>query len=390
MVSWFSLIGIALGVATLIVVMSVMNGFRTELMSKILGVNGHINITAGKSGIRDFEKLSADLKSISGAEIATPVVTGQIMATFEGAAAGAQVIGIKQIDLESKRIVSENITDGSAENFDSAGGVLVGARLAQTLGLQVGSEVSLISPRGISSVMGMVPRVKSYPVVGIFEVGMFDYDSATILMPLEAAQTYFQYYNAVSQIELRLKDPAEATAITRKLVSNLSSEYTIYDWQRANAHFVGALKTERNVMFLILTMIILVAAFNIISSMIMLVKDKGKNIAILRAMGVPRASVMRIFLLTGSSIGIIGTMAGGGLGLAFALNIESIRRFLEKMLNVELFSAEIYYLTQLPVQVKSEEAVTVIIMALTLSILATIYPAWKAARIDPAEALRYG
>ncbi len=389
-IAWFSLLGIALGVATLIVVMAVMNGFRTELIDKILGVNGHITVYGGAGdGISDYQKLSDKFSELGGVISVTPLVEGQVMAGYKSQTSGAQVKGLRYEDLKSKRIVSENL-NGNIEDFHGSDAIMIGVRLASKLGVNVGDDLTLISPSGHQTVMGMVPRVKAYKVVGIFEVGMFEYDSITILMPLEAAQILFKYPDRVSAIEMRISDPNSARKTVRELVSMLPNTYMIYDWQRANADFVNALKVERNVMFFILTLIIIVAAFNIISSMIMLVRDKNRDIAVLRTIGASKASIMKVFLITGSMIGVTGTIAGFLLGVSFALNIENIRQFLQSIIGAELFSAEIYYLTKLPAEVRAEDVLLVVLMSLGLTFLATIYPAWKASKTDPAEVLRYG
>ena len=379
--------GIALGVATLIVTMAVMNGVRTELLNKILGLNGHITVTSQAGGIADYNNLTDRLKGLSNAAHSVPLVTGQALATSGSGSGGVQVIGISAGDLASKQIHQQALQAGTIDEFPQ--GIMLGSKLAANLRVTVGDEVTLISPRGLSSAMGMIPRSKAYRVTGIFEVGMYDYDSLTILMPFEEAQKYFQYRGTASGIELRLDNPMQSDAVVDILRRSLTSDYRIYDWRQANANFVEAINVQRNVLFFILSLIILVAAFNVISSMIMLVKDKARSIAILRAMGVSRNSVMRIFFMAGASIGVIGTLSGCIIGVAFALNIEKIRKFLESLLDVNLFSSEIYFLSQLPVKLEPEQVMLVVCLALGLSLLATLYPAWKAARIAPAEALRY-
>jgi lipoprotein-releasing system permease protein len=389
-VAWFSLIGIALGVAALIVVMSVMNGFRKELIGKILGVNGHITIYGPVMGIDEYPSLAEQIRQITSVKNVVPLIEGQVMLDSGRQVAGAQVKGIAREDLASKKIALDTLSEGSFENFSGLDGVLIGSRLAFKLGLQVGDEVRMISPKGSYTPVGMVPRVKTFQVIGIFEIGMFEYDSATVIMPLEGAEVYFQMKDKVSALELMVDNPAQAFKVRDQLIGMLDERFRIYDWQESNREFVNALQVERNAMFIILTLIILVASFNIVSSMIMLVKEKNRDIAILRTMGASRAAILKVFLITGSSIGLIGTCAGVILGLSFALNIENIRQGLQKILGAELFPAEIYYLTRMPADVHSPQVLFVIAIALAFSILATIYPAYKAARTDPAEVLRYG
>lgn len=389
-VAWFSFLGIMLGVATLIVVMSVMNGFREELLSRILGVNGHVTVYGPSFGIPNFDDLKGRLQTIEGVETVTPLIEGQVMATGGGFVQGAMVRGIRKADLEARAIFRDSIGPETLARFEGNDVVLVGAKMLEKMHLRVGDGLTLVSPKGSRTVVGMVPRTKRFEIIGTFEAGMYEYDSGTVLMPLEAAQVYFQLPEAVSAVEVRMKDPEQAMKTAPEVYRMTGGMYRVHDWQQANASFVNALQVERNVMFLILTLIIIVAAFNIISSMIMLVKDKTRDIAILRTMGASRRSLMRIFFTTGSAIGVAGTVAGFLLGVSFALNIESIRQGLQKLLGTELFSAEIYYLTQLPAVVRNEQVVAIVIMALVITFLATLYPAWRASKIEPAEALRYG
>ena len=267
--------------------------------------------------------------------------------------------------------------------------MLIGDRLAYRLGLAVGDRITLLSPKGMPTAFGTVPRSAAYPVAGTFDVGMYEYDSSFVFMPLETAQVYFRLAGAVTGIELTVAEPTAIEATRRAVIAAVGARGRIWDWQQANAQFFGAVEVERNVMFVILTLIILVAALNIVSSLIMLVKDKGRDIAILRTMGATRGAVMRIFFLTGASIGVVGTVMGCLAGVAFAANIETIRRWIEGLAGIELFSAEIYFLSQLPARIDGAEVLTVVVMALVLSFLATIYPSWRAARLDPVEALRY-
>ena len=388
-IAGFSLLGIALGVATLIIVMSVMNGFRHELLSRILGLNGHLAVYAQQGPLPEFDALADRLLDLPGVASVTPIAEGQVMVTSANQAAGAVVRGIRPEDLKARRIISDNLLVGDLGRFAGENAVVMGSRLAQRLGLRIGDDVTLISPQGTTTIMGTVPRMKAYEIVGLFEVGMFEYDSSFIYMPLEAAQLFFRLPDAVSNLEIMVTTPDAVRDIGHNVQGRIGRGYRLVDWQQANSTFFTAIQVERNVMFLILTLIILVAAFNIISGQIMLVKDKGHDIAILRTMGATRGMIMRIFLLSGASIGILGTALGFALGLTFAKNIEAIRQWLEGLTRTELFSAEIYFLSKLPAIVDPWEVVTVVAMALGLSLLATIYPSWRAARLDPVEALRY-
>lgn len=386
-IAWFSLLGIALGVATLIIVMSVMNGFRQELLTRILGLNGHITVYAPAGGFRDYDSLAGIIGELPGVVAAHPLVEGQVMVAHQGTARGALVRGVAREDLRRRPIVAENITAGTIEAFED--GVVIGRRMAEHMGLGVGDEITIISPTGNVTAFGTVPRVANFPIVAVFEVGMFEYDSTFVFMPLSLAQTFFQVPDAATALEVFVTDPDRAPAAIGDIHGVIGGGARILEWQRANAGFFNAIQVERNVMFLILTLIILVAAFNVISSLIMLVKDKGRDIAILRTMGATRGMIMRVFLISGASIGVIGTLLGFGVGLAFASNIETLRQWIQSATGAELFAAEIYFLSQLPAKVEPAEVATVVAMGLGLSFLATLYPSWRAARIDPAEALRY-
>ncbi len=388
-IAWFSLLGIALGVATLIIVMAVMNGFRQELLSRILGVNGHLTVYAGAAQMRQFDDLANKLREVEGVVLVTPLIEGQVMASAHGAARGAVVRGLRPSDLMGREIISTNMRSGSLDDFKGEDVVIIGSPLARKLGAAVGDKITLISPKGNVTAFGTVPRMRAYRIVGTFKIGMYEYDSSFVFMPLEAAQVYFKIPKGVSSLEVFVDNPDHARKIGRAINAAMQGKVTLHDWQQANASFFNAIQVERNVMFLILTLIILVAAFNIVSSMIMLVKDKGRDIAILRTMGATKGSVMRIFLIAGSSVGVIGTLAGFLIGITFCANIESIRQFIQSLTGTELFDAEIYFLSKLPAEVDPNEVVAVVIMGLALSFLATIYPSWRAARLDPAEALRY-
>ncbi|TCH96996.1 lipoprotein-releasing ABC transporter permease subunit [Roseococcus sp. SYP-B2431] len=387
----FSLVGIMLGVATLIIVLSVMGGFRQELLGRILGLNGHMGIYAADRGnLRDFDAIATTIRRQQGVVTATPVVEGQVLLSGAGnSATGGLARGIRPEDLRTKAIVANNIRAGSLEQFHGDDAVAIGTRLAYRLGLNIGDKITLISPQGRTTVIGTIPRLRAYTVAAIFEVGMNEYDSSYVFMPLPAAQVYFQTgQDAVTQIEVFVEDPTRVRQVNREIRSALNQPVRIVDWQDSNSSFFAAVQVERNVMFLILTLIIIVAAFNIISTLIMLVKDKGKDIAVLRTMGATSGSIMRIFLMCGAWIGVSGTFAGFVLGVLFCKNIENIRQFVQWVIGAELFSAEIYFLTQLPAVLNWNEVGQVVTLALTLALLATIYPSWRAAKTDPVEMLR--
>ncbi len=385
----FALVGIALGVGTLIVVLAVMNGFRSELLGRVLGVNGHATVVAGPEGLADSDVLVTRLREVDGVLDAMAYVEGQVMASGNNVASGAIVRGVRAEDLGRRAVFADNIVQGSLARLDAGGTILIGSRMAQRMGLGVGDRVSLISPQGAATAFGTVPRIQSFEIAGIFEVGMYEYDNSFVYVGLDDAMRYFQLENRVTAVEILVDDPEQVRQLRPALTATVAGQGRLVDWQQLNSHFFNALEVERNVMFLILTLIILVAAFNIITGITMLVKSKGRDIAILRSMGATQGAVMRIFFLAGASIGVAGTLIGFGLGIAFALNIDSIRLFLEGLTGAELWSAEIRFLSRLPAEINADDVTRVVLMGLGLSFLATLYPAWRAARVDPVEALRY-
>jgi lipoprotein-releasing system permease protein len=388
-IAGFSFLGIMLGVATLIIVMAVMNGFRTELLDKILGLNGHLLIQPLDSPLTDWEAVAARIAMVPGVRLAAPVVEGQALASSPFNANGVLVRGIRGADLARLGSIASNIKQGTLEGFDDAQGVAIGRRLAEQLSLRAGDSVTLVSPRGAVTPMGTTPRIKPYKIAAIFEIGMSEYDAAFVYMPLPEAQAYFNRAGDVTAIELYVDSPDRIDRYRKPIADAAQRPIYMIDWRQRNATFFNALQVERNVMFLILTLIVLVAALNIVSGLIMLVKDKGPDIAIMRTMGATQGAIMRIFLITGASIGVVGTVIGFIVGILVCTNVESIRQFLSWLTDTELFPPELYFLSRLPAELDVGETTAVVIMALTLSLLATLYPSWRAARLDPVEALRY-
>jgi len=388
-IAGFSFLGIMLGVATLIIVMAVMNGFRTELLSKILGLNGHVLIQPLEQALTDYAEVAKKVSAIKGITLAVPLVEGQALASSPFHAGGVLVRGIREEDLKRLPAIGPNIKNGTLDGFDDGQGLVIGARLANQLSVRAGDQVTLVAPRGAVTPMGTTPRIKTYKVAALFEIGMSEYDNVFVFMPLSEAQAYFNRPGDVSAIEVYTDNPDQIDNYRRLINEGAGRPVFLVDWRQRNATFFNALQVERNVMFLILTMIVLVAALNIVSGLIMLVKDKGHDIAILRTIGATKGAVLRVFFITGASIGVVGTLVGFALGLVICLNIEEIRRLLSWLSSTELFSPELYYLSQMPADIDSGETITVLIMALVLSFIATLYPAWRAARLDPVEALRY-
>ena len=388
-IAGFSFIGIMLGVATLIIVMAVMNGFRQELLSKILGLNGHLLIQPLKSPLTDYAAVADRISKVDGIYLAAPLVEGQALASSPFNASGVVVRGMLGADLSKLSQISHNIKQGTLDGFDNGQGLVIGVRLAEQLSVRAGDNITLVSPRGAVTPMGTTPRIKAYKIAAVFEIGMSEYDSAFVFMPLTEAQAYFNRAGDVTAIEIYTDDPDRIDRFRQSVTDAAARPIYMIDWRQRNATFFNALQVERNVMFLILTLIVLVAALNIVSGLIMLVKDKGSDIAILRTMGATQGAMMRVFLITGASIGVVGTFVGFLLGTIVCLNIEEIRRFLSWLTNTQLFPPELYFLSKLPADMNLRETLAVLVMALGLSLLATLYPSWRAARLDPVEALRY-
>jgi lipoprotein-releasing system permease protein len=388
-IAGFSFVGIMLGVATLIIVMAVMNGFRQELFDKMLGLNGDLLIQAQGSPFTDWDVVTDRVSKVDGVRLAAPIVDGEALASSPYSASGVLVRGIRGGDLAKLSSVARNIRRGTLDGFDQGQGVAIGTRLAEQLSLQAGDSISILTPHGDVTPFGTSPRMKTYKVAAIFEIGMSEYDSTFVFMPLNEAQGFFNHPKDVSAIDVYTGDPESVDRLRPLVTEAAGRPIHIADWRELNATFFNALQVERDVMFLILTLIVLVAALNIVSGLIMLVKDKGREIAILRTMGATQGAIMRVFFITGASIGIVGTLVGFLLGTLVCLNIESVRRFLEWLTSVDPFSREIYFLSKLPADMNASETTAVLVMALMLSLLATLYPSWRAARLDPIEALRY-
>ena len=388
-IAGFSFLGIMLGVATLIIVMSVMNGFREELMNRVLGINGKLGVyPAWGSTIDDVDNRVVKMENIDGVLQAIPVVDGQVMVSSKETSAGVMVRGMKADDFAKRPLLGGKYKGWDLSEFTD-GQVILGHRLARKLAVRPGDDVTLVSPKGNVTAFGTLPKMKAYTVIGTFDSGMSEYDGNFIFMPLEEAQKFFMMKGKVSHLEIFIKDDVDMSKIVDKAFVAMGNQAEIHDWRYTNQAFFNAIEVERNVMFLILTLIIVVAAFNMISGLIMLVQDKTKDIAVLRTMGMSRGGIQRVFLMSGLTVGVLGILAGFGLGLAFCENIDAIKSWLESLSGRELFSAEIYFLSKLPAKVDMTEVFVVVGMSLVLSLLSTLYPSYKASRTDPVEALRY-
>lgn len=388
----FSLIGITLGVATLIIVMSVFNGFRKELVTRILGINAHITIYSLEKNLDNYHDIINELQNVPEITNINVLIDAHAMITKEESASAALVKGISYQDLIKKSLIKDNIINGDINNFKQTNAIIIGDRLASKLGVRIGDNITLVAPQIHNTIIGLIPRIKDYNIVGIFSVGMHEYDSAAVFIPLQTAQIQFNYKNSVSAIEIMTNDVNNTEQISNKIFTDLISKnyaIAVNDWQKLNANFMNAVKIERNIMFLILSLIIIVAAFNIISSLIMLVNDKLKHIALLRTMGLTKAAITRIFFINGALIGLIGTSLGAICGTLFAYNIDAIKKSLESLTGLTLFDPVIYFLTDLPAEVNIVTVILVVIVSLIICFLAAIYPAWKASKLEPANILRY-
>ncbi len=388
-IAGFSFLGIMLGVATLIIVMAVMNGFREELFSKMLGLNGHVIVHAGGRTFDDYDDIARILAKAPKVKNVLPLVEAQIMVSTPARALGALVRGVKEVDLKTLEIIASNIQEGGTLDGFTNNAVVIGVKMAEDLGVKVGSSISLLNPRGKQTFMGTMPSIKAFKVIGIFKIGMSEYDSKVVFIPLTMGQKFLNKKGRVDAIELLVDSPDNVKQIIPSLAKSLPEDILLRDWTNQNKTFFNAINTERSVMFIILSLIVLVAALNIVSGMIMLVKDKSRDIAVLRTMGATRNSIMRVFLITGASIGFLGTIAGLILGLVFCQNIEAVREFLSWAMGVNVFDEKLYQMAKVPVKIDTWEVMEVVAMGVILTILATIYPAWRAAQMDPVEALRY-
>ncbi|MBP6011971.1 MAG: lipoprotein-releasing ABC transporter permease subunit [Alphaproteobacteria bacterium] len=389
-IAGFSLSGIGLGVATLIIVMAVMNGFRDELMGKILGFNGHFMVQGVGATVSGWDGMAKRLQRVPGVVRVTPLVEGQALATAAGTSPGVLVRGIRAADVMNLKLVADSLSEGAMQRFQAnSSSILVGEGLANRMGLLPGMTVTLLAPRGNVTPFGVTPRAKGYTVAGTFKVGMSEYDTSVVFMPLAEAQAYFNMGKGVTGIEIMVADPDKVDQMRDSITAVVGQAARLVDWQQVNKTFFDALQVESTVMFFILSLIVVVAAFNIISGMIMMVKDKTRDIAILRTMGATSGTILRVFLISGSAIGIVGTVTGFLIGFLFCTYIEEIRQFLQWVSGMQLFPAELYFLSRMPAKMDIGEVIMVVISSLTISILATVYPAWRAAKLDPVDALRY-
>lgn len=388
-IAGFSFLGIMLGVATLIIVMAVMNGFRNELFDKILGLNGHVVVHKINDAFVDYAEVAARISAVPGVKSALPLIEGQAMISSNVQTLGGLVRGLSEAGLKSLPLIADNVRFGTLDGFDTQEGIALGMRLANSLRVNVGDSVTLVSPRGASTPFGTAPRIKRYAIAALFELGMSEYDKTMIFMPLAEAQRYFSRPDQVDVLEVIIEHPDRMGQLLGPMREAAGSALLLTDWRKRNETFFTVLEVERNVMFIILSLIVLVAALNIISGLMMLVKDKGRDIAILRTMGATKGAIMRVFLITGASIGVVGTIAGLLLGIAFCWRIDEIRQVVQRLTGTTLMDPTVYYLTRLPADIDVRETTWIVIMALVLSVLATLYPSWRASRLDPVEALRY-
>jgi lipoprotein-releasing system permease protein len=388
-VSFFSFIGIALGVATLIIVMSVMNGYHSEFVKNILGIQGHITAISTNGKFTNYIEFSDEVEKIKSVEFAAPVIIEQGMFLSANRASGGVVRGIEPEKLGLKPMVKDAISFEALEKFRKNEGILMGETLAKQLRVKVGDVIKVITPEVSSTVIGGIPRTKSFKVIGTFDIGLYQYNSTTIFMSLTDAQLLYKFPNSVSEVEIVVESTGQVADVKKAVENFAGNSINLVDWELAQGKMLNALKVERNVMFLILTLIILVAVFNIVSSLIMLVKDKSKSIAILRTMGATKASIIKIFMISGSIIGLTGSLIGVALGALISSNIETIKVFLEGLTGATLFDPVIYFLTHLPAEMQVSNIALVFAISFGFSIASTIYPAYRASKLMPTEVLRY-
>ncbi len=388
-IAGFSLVGIGLGVATLIIVMAVMTGFRETLVEQILGVDPHVNVVSQTEKFENYDTLAVAIRSVDGIIAVSPTIEGQVLASSASGHSGVLVRGMRREDFAKLKVVTNpEASVGNLDKFEGDKGIAIGDGVARRLGIRLGDSITLISPDGDLTPFGVTPRSKSYPVTYIFKLGLSQYDSAFVYMPLRESQLYFNKKGRVDSLEVTVGDPNKVDDYVQPIRQAANTSIGVYTWKDSKGTLIGALDVERNVMFLILTLIILVAALNIISGLVMLVKDKARDVAIMRTMGMARGSILRIFFICGSSIGVIGSVFGCILGVLFCLNIGAIQGAVESVTG-PVFPADVYGLSGLPAELVWTDVVKILFMALGLSFVATLYPAWKAANLDPVEALRY-
>jgi lipoprotein-releasing system permease protein len=391
-IAGFSFVGIMLGVATLIIVMAVMNGFRNELYQKILGLNGHavVQRISGTGPFKEFNDIANKLAAVPGVQRVIPLIEGQVMLSSPIQALGGLVRGMTEEGIRGLPLVADNIIYGSITGFDKQRGIAIGSRLSQALGVSLGEYITLVSPRGASTPFGTAPRTRPYKVAAIFELGMSEYDRSMVFMPMHEAQRYFSKGAQVDVLEIVTDNPEKIQQYIAAMKQVVPPQYLFTSWQKRNQSFFTVLEVERTLMFIILSLIILVAALNIISGIMMLVKDKSRDIAVLRTMGASKEAIMRVFLITGASIGVVGTIAGFILGIVFCWNIEPIRVFAQWLSGTTLMDPKVYYLSKLPADIDPIETAWIVVFALVLTLLATLYPSWRASKLDPVDVLRYG